>query len=283
MAHTYLSQRYQKFLGFSRLLPKLNLLQRNGLEFFKDYDMNVLYHPGKANEVDDALSRLPVVSVAHVEKERKELAKDVHRLARLGVFLMSIFYGGVTIQNGSESSLVAEVTEKQESDPILLQLKGAGRLCVPKVGSTKIYRDLREVFWRNGMKRDIANFVAKCPNCQQVKVEHQKPGGMPQEINIPTWKWEVINMNFITSLPHTRIQHDYIWVIIDRVTKSAHFLVVKTTDSAEDYAKLYINVIVRLHGTDGQEERTIQTLEDMLRACVIDFKDSWDCWNVCVH
>ena len=71
---------------------------------------------------------------------------------------------------------------------------------------------------------------------------------MTQEIDIPTWKWEVINMDFITGLPRTRRQHDSIWVIVDRVTKSSRFLAVKTTDSAEDYAKLYINEIVRLHG-----------------------------------
>ncbi|WMV24389.1 hypothetical protein MTR67_017774 [Solanum verrucosum] len=109
-----------------------------------------------------------------------------------------------------------------------------GRLCVPNVGelrqqilteannskysihpgATKMYRDLREVFWWNGMKRDIADFVAKFPNC----------------------------------LPRTHKQHDSIWVIVDRVTKSSRFLVVKTTDLAEDYTKLYINEIVRLHG-----------------------------------
>ncbi|WMV33522.1 hypothetical protein MTR67_026907 [Solanum verrucosum] len=111
-----------------------------------------------------------------------------------------------------------------------------------------MYRDLWEVYWWNGMKRDIAYFVVKCPNCQQVKVEHQKPGGMTQEIDIPTWKWEVINMDFITYLPRTCRHRDSIWVIVDRVTKSSHFLAVKTTDSAEDYAKLYINEIVRLHG-----------------------------------
>ncbi|WMV38019.1 hypothetical protein MTR67_031404 [Solanum verrucosum] len=66
-----------------------------------------------------------------------------------------------------------------------------------------MYRDLWEVFWWNDMKRDIIGFVAKCPNCQQVKVEHQKPGGMTQEINIPTWKWELINMDFIAGLPRT--------------------------------------------------------------------------------
>ena len=101
-----------------------------------------------------------------------------------------------------------------------------GILCVPNVGDlrqhilaeahnsrysihpsyTKMYRDLREVYWWNGMKRDIADFVSKFPNCQQVKVEHQKLGGMTQEIDIPTWKWDVINMYFITGLPRTRRQ-----------------------------------------------------------------------------
>ena len=98
------------------------------------------------------------------------------------------------------------------------------------------------------MKRNIADFVSKCPNCQQVKVEHHKLEGMTQEIHIPTWKWDFINMDFIKGLPRTRRQHDSIWVIVDRMTKSSRFLAVKTTDSAEDYAKLYINEIVRLHG-----------------------------------
>ncbi|WMV24189.1 hypothetical protein MTR67_017574 [Solanum verrucosum] len=103
----------------------LNLRQRRWLKFLKDYDMSVHYHPGKANVVADALSRLSTVSVAHVEEERKELAKDVHRLSRQRVCFMSISEGGVTVQNGAASSLVVEVKEKQESDLILLQLKGA--------------------------------------------------------------------------------------------------------------------------------------------------------------
>ncbi|KAK6784287.1 hypothetical protein RDI58_017741 [Solanum bulbocastanum] len=97
------------------------------------------------------------------------------------------------------------------------------------------------------MKRDIGDFMAKCPNCQRVKVKHQKPGGLTQEINISTCKWEVINMDIITGLPHTRRQHDSIWVIVDKVTKSAHFLAVKTIGLAEDYAKLYINEIVKVY------------------------------------
>ena len=101
-----------------------------------------------------------------------------------------------------------------------------------------MYRDLQEVVWWNGMKRDIADSVSECPNCQQVKVEHQKPGGMTQEIDIPTCKWGVINLDFIIGLPCTRRQHESIWVIVDRMTKTSRFLVVKNTDLAKDYAKI---------------------------------------------
>jgi len=117
----------------------------------------VLYHPGKANIVGDALNMLSMGSVAHIEEERKELAKDVHQLARLGVCLTDTSYSGVIVQNGSKSSLVVAVKEKQDSDPILLQLKGAihqqkievfsqggdgvlryqGCLCVPNVGELR--------------------------------------------------------------------------------------------------------------------------------------------------
>ena len=98
------------------------------------------------------------------------------------------------------------------------------------------------------MKRDIADFVSKCPNCQQVKVKYHKPGGMTQEIDIPTWKWDVINMDFITGLPRTHRQHDSVWEIVDMMTKCSRFLEVKTTYSAEDYAKTYLTEILRLHG-----------------------------------
>ncbi|WMV08667.1 hypothetical protein MTR67_002052 [Solanum verrucosum] len=89
--------------------------------------------------------------------------------------------------------------------------------------STKMYRDLREVYWWSSMQRCIAKFVAKCPNCLQVKVEHQKPGGMAQNIDLLEWKWEMINMDFNTGLLLSRKQHDLIWMIVDRMTKSIHF------------------------------------------------------------
>ncbi|KAH0702583.1 hypothetical protein KY285_016861 [Solanum tuberosum] len=227
-------------------------------------------------------------STSHFEEDKRELAKDVHRLARLGVRVMDSTEGRVVVMNGAESSLVSEVKEKQDQDPILLELKAnvhkqkelafeqggdgvlryQGRWCVPMVdglqerimeeahssrysihpGSTKMYHDLRKIYWWSSMKKGIAEFVAKCPNCLQVKVEHQRPGGLAQNIELPEWKLEMINMDFIMGLPMSRMQHDSIWVIVDIMTKSTNFFPVKTTHTAADYAKLYLQEVVRLHG-----------------------------------
>ncbi|WMV41068.1 hypothetical protein MTR67_034453 [Solanum verrucosum] len=136
----------------------LNLHQRRWIKFLKDYDMSVLYHPDKANVVEDALSRLSMGSVAYVEDDRKELARDLHRLTRLGVRLVDSAKGGVMVHKGSKLSFVADVKAKQCLDPTLVEMKEAvlrksveafsqggdgvlryqGRLCVPNVD------DLRE-------------------------------------------------------------------------------------------------------------------------------------------
>ena len=81
-----------------------------------------------------------------------------------------------------------------------------------------------------------------------MKVEHQKSGGLLQEIKTPAWKWEDINMDFVVGLPRAQKQYDSIWVIVDRLTKSAHFIPVKSTYSAEDYARIFIDEIVCRHG-----------------------------------
>ena len=115
-------------------------------------------------------------------------------------------------------------------------------------GLSKMYHDLKGIFWWGGMKKDLAEFVAQCPNYQQVKVEHQKPRGYMQCIELPTWKWDMINMDFVTGLPHSFWKFDSIWVIVDRLTKSTHFLPVRSDYTVEEYAKLYLKEIVRLHG-----------------------------------
>ena len=113
--------------------------------------------------------------------------------------------------------------------------------------STKMYCTIKEKYWWLGMKRDIADFVARCLVCQQVKAEHQRPSGTLQPLPIPKWKWEYITMDFVIGLPRTRAGFDAIWVIVDRLTKSAHFLPIRNNFSLDRLAKLYISKIVRLH------------------------------------
>jgi hypothetical protein len=127
-----------------------------------------------------------------------------------------------------------------------------GRLCVPSdselkqvilkeahdtlysihPGGTKMYQDLKEQFWWHGMKREIGSYIAKCDICQRVKAEHQRPAGLLQPLQIPEWKWDSVGMDFITGLPKSSKGNDSIWVVIDRLTKVAHFIAVKTTIKA---------------------------------------------------
>ena len=105
-------------------------------------------------------------------------------------------------------------------------------------GTTKMYRNLVSDFWWPGLKKDVRLFVEKCITCLQVKAEHQKPYGELQPLDIPKWKWEEIAMDFITKLPKTQRQHDTIWVVIDRLTKSAHFLPARENYSMDKWAEL---------------------------------------------
>ncbi|GJX10035.1 reverse transcriptase domain-containing protein [Tanacetum coccineum] len=163
------------------------------------------------------------------------------------------------------------------------------------------------------MKADIATYVRKCLTCARVKAKHQRPSGLLVQPEIPQWKWDNMTMDFVTKLPKSSQGYDTIWVIVDRLTKSAIFTPMRETDSMEKLARMYIKEVVTRHGIpvsiicdrdprfssnfwkslqkalgtsldmsttyhpkmDGQSERTIQTLEDMLRACVIDFGNGW--------
>nr|GEV56387.1 reverse transcriptase domain-containing protein [Tanacetum cinerariifolium] len=181
-------------------------------------------------------------------------------------------------------------------------------------GSDKMYQDLKPLYWWPNMKADITTYVSKCLMCAKVKAKHQKPSGLLQEPKIPVWKWKRITMDFVSGLSRTPSGYDTIWVIVNRLTKSAYLMPMKKMDSIEKLTRLYLKEIVCRHGvpvliildrdshftlrfsrslqealgtnldmsiayhpqTDGQSERTTQTLEDMLHACVIDFGSSWD-------
>ena len=111
-----------------------------------------------------------------------------------------------------------------------------------------MYRDLKEYYWWPNMKKEIVSWVNTCLTCQRVKAEHQRPSGLLQPLEIPEWKWEQINMDFVVGLPLTKGKYDAIWVIVDRLTNSAHFIPINERYSLEKLANLYIKEIVSRHG-----------------------------------
>ncbi|KAL8111406.1 hypothetical protein AgCh_019214 [Apium graveolens] len=111
-----------------------------------------------------------------------------------------------------------------------------------------MYKDLKEKFWWPKMKKEIAEYVERCLICQQVKAEHQRSRGLLQPLSVPEWKWEHITTDFVLGLPRTQKGNDVIWIIVDRLTKSAHFLAISEASPLEKLTKLYIREIVRLHG-----------------------------------
>ena len=116
--------------------------------------------------------------------------------------------------------VVPKVLELRQS---ILEEAHASRLSIHP-GSNKMYHDLKQRFWWTKMKIEIARYIAKCDTCQKVKAIHLRPAGELQPLPISSWKWEDISMDFIVGLPKTSKGFDSIWVIVDRLTKSAHFL-----------------------------------------------------------
>ncbi|GJU05127.1 putative reverse transcriptase domain-containing protein [Tanacetum coccineum] len=113
---------------------------------------------------------------------------------------------------------------------------------------SKMYHDLRDMYWWPGMKRDIALYISKCLTCLKVKAEYQRPSGLLQQPETPEWKWDNITMDFIMKLPRSKSGHDTIWVVVDRLTKSAYFLATREDYCMEKLARLYIDEIVARHG-----------------------------------
>ncbi|GJW86225.1 putative reverse transcriptase domain-containing protein [Tanacetum coccineum] len=179
--------------------------------------------------------------------------------------------------------------------------------------SDKMYQDMKKLYLWPNMKANITTYVSKCLTCAKVKAEHQRPSGLLVQPKIPEWKWDNITMDFVMKLPKSSQGYDTIWVIVDRLTKSVIFTPIRETDPMDKLARIYLKKVVTRHGipvliiydrdprfvfnfwrslqnalgtnldmstayhpqTDGQSERTIQTLKDMLRACAIDFGKGW--------
>ncbi|GKB61052.1 putative reverse transcriptase domain-containing protein [Tanacetum coccineum] len=307
--------------------------QRRWLELLSDYDCDIRYHPGKANVVANALSRKerepPLRVRALVMTISLDLPKQILNAqteARKPENIKSEDVGGMLVENAKFPEAIREQKLEPRADGTLC-LNGRSWLpCYGDLrtvimheshkskysihpGSDKMYQDMKKLYWWPNMKADIATYVNKCLTCAKVKAEHQRPSGLLVQPKIPEWKWDNITMDFVTKLPKTSQGYDTIWVIVDRLTKSAIFTPMRETDPLDKLARMYLKEVVTRHGipvsiicdrdprfasnfwrslqnalgtnldmstayhpqTDGQSERTIQTLKDMLRACAIDF------------
>jgi hypothetical protein len=324
--------------------------QRRWLELIKDYDLEVHYHPGKANVVVDALSRkvhcnhldLEPVSDPLCEERRRLNLEVVPQGSLYALTADSNLYDRIVIAQRNDEDVQTIKQKLAEGDPkytcfqkdhqdvvwfgkclvvlvhpeikkIILDEAHQSKFSIHP-GTTKMYQDLKQNFWWSNMKVDIAKYVAECDTCHRMKASHLKSTGVLQPLSIIMWEWDDISMDFIVGLPLTARKKDSIWVIVDRLTKTAHFIVVHTTYSVQQYAELYMDHIVRLHGipntiisdrgtqfvarfweqlheclgtklirsssyhpqTNGQTERINQILEDMLRASILHFDKSWD-------
>jgi ribonuclease HI len=259
----------------------LNLRQHRWLELIKDYDLGINYHLGKANVVADALSHKKYCNATFVKRIRPELHKKIK-------YLNLTIVKDIIVTVEVEPTLEAEIQKEQLEDAKLKEIRQlikdnknnvfsedswgtlwlGKQICVHNLkhlkelilreahdsaysihpGSTKMYKDLKTHYWWFGMNWDIALYVSLCDTCQRVKAEHQRPAGLLQPLKIPEWKWEEIGMGFIVGLPHTQAGYDSIWVIVDRLTKVAHFIPVKTTYSGAKLAELYMSRIMCLRG-----------------------------------
>nr|GEZ07479.1 putative reverse transcriptase domain-containing protein [Tanacetum cinerariifolium] len=288
---------YAKFSKCEFWIPKVQFLS---------YVIDSQGLAGKANVVDDALSgkeQEPLRVRSLVMTISLDLPKQILNAqteARKPKNIKNEDVGGMLVENAKNPKAIREQKLEPRTDgtqclngrswlpcyddlrTVIMHESHKSKYSVHP-GSDKMYQDIKKLYWWPNMKADIATYVSKCLTCVKVKAKHQRPSGLLVQPKIPEWKWET--MDFVMKHPKSSQGYNTIWVIVDRLTKSAIFTPIRKTDPMDKLARIYLkenalgtrlDMSTAYHPeTDGQSERTIQTLEDMLRACAINFGKGW--------
>ena len=263
----------------------LNMRQRRWMKFLEDYDFTLHHHTDKANVVADALSRKSRGALASIASREWQMLETVGQFGlqynkqtqgTLGSLVATPSLLSRVIESQWQDAKIVSIKDRVQAgtgdEGWTIHTDGSlryrGRVVVPystdlreeilkefhcsrfavHPGGTKMYQDLRRQYYWSGMKKHVGDFVRRYLTCQQVKDEHQKPAGLLQPLEVAEWKREHVTMDFVTHLPRTQQRHGAVWVIVDRLKKSAHFLIVWVTFALEGFCRLYIREIVRLHG-----------------------------------
>eukprot|EP00253_Pinus_taeda_P012980 PITA_12980 len=274
--------------------PTLNARQTRWVDFLGNFDFEIKHLKGKENRVADALSR-KVHCIYEID------TRSIQQGYTLNAAGILCYQKKIYIPN--QSGIKEKILDENHRSPY------AGH-----PGYQKLITSLRKEYYWPGMKMDVIEYLARCLECQQVKAEHQHPAGLLQPLPIPEWKWETITMDFITGLSKSKKTNDSIMVVVDKLSKSAHFILVQSTYRAAQIANIFMQNIFKLHGlpkviisdrdvkftsafwrtlfeglgtqlsfstayhpqTDGQTERVNQVVEDMLRSYVMQQPTRWE-------
>ncbi|GJW24893.1 putative reverse transcriptase domain-containing protein, partial [Tanacetum coccineum] len=205
--------------------------KKSAIELLSDYDCEIHYHPRKANVVADALSHKERIIPLRVQALMITLHNDLPK----------------QILEAQKEAMKKKNVKAENLGRLIKQIfefRPDGTRCF----GNRMYQDLKLLYWWPNMKAVIATYVSKYLTCTKVKVEHQKPSRLLQQPEIPVWKLKRINMDFVSGLPRMPSGYDMIWVIVDRLTKLAHFLPTRKTDTMEKLTQLYLKEIVCRHG-----------------------------------
>ncbi|GJV05934.1 putative reverse transcriptase domain-containing protein [Tanacetum coccineum] len=231
---------------------ELNMRQRRWLELLSYYDYEIRYHLGKANVVADALSRKEREQPLRTEAQKPENIKNKD-------------VGGMLLENSKDPEKFRTEKLEPRADGTLCFNSRSWLPCYGHLrtvimheshkskysmhpGSDKMYQDMKKLYWWPNMKANIATYVSKCLTYAKVKTEHQRPSGLLVQPDIPQWKWDNITMDFVMKLPKSSQGYDTIWMIVDRLTKSAIFVPMRETDPIDKLTRMYLKEVVTRHG-----------------------------------